>query len=116
MQFIRQACSSIVAAEAKVGQNDETNESISTFYDFYEELNDVDPSDANSTKTSSTENYHKRRRFNKKEYHSLAFAELFFDDLSDEKENMKESHSLAFAGRFFSDFFDDEDDGDDDEE
>ena len=109
LQFVRQACSTIVAAETKVGQNDETDEGASTFCDFYEELNDVAPSHANSTNTSRTENCHKRRRVNKEECHSLAFAELFFADLSDEKEDVRECHSFAFAERFFSDFFDDED-------
>ena len=46
----------------------------------------------------------------------MAFAELFFADLSDEKEVVRECHSFAFAERFFSDFFDDEDDDDDDDE
>ena len=117
LQFIRQACSAIVSAETDVGQIDETNESTSTFYDFYEELNDIasEPSDDNSTKTSRAENCHKRRRVNKEECHSFAFAELFFDDLSDGKVDAKECHSLAFAERFLTDFFDDEDDDEDEE-
>ena len=93
LQFNRQVRSTVVADETKVAQPEETNESVST---FYAKLNDIasKPSKTTTTLTTRRENFIKRRRsgpddwgrINKKECHSLAFAEIFFSDLFNDGE------------------------------